>query len=255
MAVIAIALHLVLIMSAALGSAARRHPRQPDSPALAAEIGESGGEFVSTLILIDPSQISSTPRDSFGAHGVAPRELTLQVIGSIRVTPVQLSLPEEATTEESPTVQAFGDGKDRALLFGRYMNQISARIDRAWIRPRTDAIDAEDFQCRVRILQDSRGKVQEVEILECGQNPQWQQSLVSAIERASPLPAPPHPAVFVNALVLGFRSDVAGTVQAGSPNEQSGTSRRQQGSDHDEVCATGDRGAGNPRDAHASACR
>jgi hypothetical protein len=45
-----------------------------------------------------------------------------------------------------------------------------------------------------------------IELRHCNGNDRWQRSLVSAIEHASPLPAPPIPSVFARMLVLNFSS-------------------------------------------------
>jgi len=90
-------------------------------------------------------------------------------------------------------------------MLGRYVNQINARIERAWRRPR-DPIDSDRFRCRARITQEPTGKVKEIELDNCNGDAAWQVSLVRAIQSASPLPAPPDPKVFSRRLVLSFRS-------------------------------------------------
>lgn len=90
-------------------------------------------------------------------------------------------------------------------LYGRYVGQIRARIDRAWRRPRT-AIGAPLFQCQVQIEQDSLGQVSDITLVQCDGAARWQLSLVRAIEAASPLPAPPDPAVFTRHVLLEFRA-------------------------------------------------
>jgi hypothetical protein len=90
-------------------------------------------------------------------------------------------------------------------MFGRYMGQIKARIERAWLRPRT-SIGANSFACRVQIVQDKAGNVMETTLQHCNGNGRWQISLVQAIQSASPLPGPPDRAVFADALTLEFNS-------------------------------------------------
>jgi TonB C terminal len=117
-----------------------------------------------------------------------------------------------------------GDPAGRALLFGRYSGQIQARIERAWLRPRSQISSdldsstnpiataatrdnlaaAQEFRCQVRILQEAHGAVREVQMLSCNGSITWQQSLVRAILSASPLPAPPDPAVFTKSLTMTF---------------------------------------------------
>jgi len=109
-------------------------------------------------------------------------------------------------SEDAAANEAAGDQAGHALLFGRYMGQISARIERAWQRPRTQ-IGAPSFLCRVQINQDRAGNVREVTLQRCGGSVRWQASLVHAIEAASPLPAPPDPDVFSNLVSLEFDAD------------------------------------------------
>jgi hypothetical protein len=109
---------------------------------------------------------------------------------------------EHSRTSEEASV---GEREARAALFGRYIGQIQARIERAWMRPRT-AIGDDYFECRVQVQQSARGVVLEVTLKECNGGPRWQLSLVSAIQGASPLPAPPDPSVFASSLELSFSS-------------------------------------------------
>ena len=92
-----------------------------------------------------------------------------------------------------------------AVLYGRYLGQIQARIERAWLRPRS-AIGGDLFRCQVRIDQGRSGAVGDITLQRCNGTVQWQESLVRAIEDASPLSAPPNPAVFTSHVVLVFRS-------------------------------------------------
>jgi len=112
------------------------------------------------------------------------------------------------TVEDEPTgAKEAADGPDpNTQLFGRYQGQITARIERLWLRPRTP-IPGGSFACRVQVLQDNRGNVREVTPELCTGDAHWQQSLVRAIRSASPLPAPPDPAVFTSTLTLAFTAE------------------------------------------------
>jgi len=112
------------------------------------------------------------------------------------------------------------------MMFGRYMGQISARVERAWLRPRSVPPQG-SFACRVQITQDKRGNVEEVTLERCTEDPRWQMSLVKAIQGASPFPAPPDPAVFSNLITLEFDSDVyvAGSNTQGFEAPAAGSSR------------------------------
>jgi hypothetical protein len=119
-----------------------------------------------------------------------------------------LSMPQPSTVpaQDSDSGNAQTDGQSGfGEKYGRYLGQIRARIDRAWLRPRS-AIGAPIFQCQVQVDQDSGGRVQEVTLLECNGGASWQLSLVHAIQAASPLPAPSDRAVFVHHVLLAFRA-------------------------------------------------
>lgn len=118
--------------------------------------------------------------------------------------------------DEEIASEAEGDQSGHSLMFGRYMGQISARVERAWLRPRSVPKEG-SFACRVQIQQDRHGRVQEITLERCSQDLQWQASLVKAIEGASPMPSPPDSAVFSNLLTLEFDSDpyVAGKSDEG----------------------------------------
>ena len=92
-----------------------------------------------------------------------------------------------------------------ATLYGRYLGQIHARIDRAWLRPRR-AIGAPVFRCQVEVRQNRQGVVEDVTLQRCNGTAHWQRSLVQGIVAASPLPAPPDPAVFAQRVILHFEA-------------------------------------------------
>jgi outer membrane biosynthesis protein TonB len=124
-----------------------------------------------------------------------------------------------ALSDTQVDLEAAGDGSEsdpgRVLMFGRYVGQISARIERAWIKPRAPIAEGQ-FACRARILQNTDGGVQEIELEGCNGDPAWQLSLVHAIQSASPLPAPPDPSVFARTLRIPFKADPF--VTGGSPD-------------------------------------
>jgi hypothetical protein len=107
---------------------------------------------------------------------------------------------------DNPALDADGDECGHALMFGRYLGQVSARIQRAWIRPRSP-VEGGSFTCRVQIAQSTSGAVQEVTLQQCNGDVRWQTSLVQAIQSASLLPAPPDPSVFSNLSSLELDSD------------------------------------------------
>ena len=132
-----------------------------------------------------------------------PPQIKLAAIGRPNI-PEPNPVLDNANDDQA--LEAQGDGGGHAMMFGRYVGQISARVERAWVRPRV-ALASGAFECRVEITQDRLGNVQEVILKRCTDQPQWQISLVKAIQQASPLPAPPEPAVFSNLLTMEFDSE------------------------------------------------
>jgi hypothetical protein len=155
---------------------------------------------------------------------LAPRLENPQFSALEADTPASIDVASTEVSAEGSS-QASPDADEpalRALMFGRYTDQIRARIERAWIRPRTAVDDAtiprrssagtdsaipydnKTFTCRVQIRQGVRGDVQEVLLLQCNGTEAWRHSLVIAINQASPLPAPPTMKVFKRALTMSF---------------------------------------------------
>ena len=216
----ALALHALAFQAVVFGSSARK-PRPPEVLGAGSMTLASDAEPSMTLVFIteeNPARSESETEMPLASNGVLPRN-PLITIASPDVAATFEITTEDNDLDSTAAVDA-GDPQVRAALFGRYMGQVSARIERAWLRPREAFSDAapiaashrpsvpEDgvFQCQTRIEQDRHGYVQEVQLLECNGTPAWQRSLVTAIFRASPLSAPPDPLVFANVLTLTFRA-------------------------------------------------
>jgi hypothetical protein len=182
-------------------------PRLPSRSGAGASAVASSRERVMTAIFIN--EVSAVERLApikpveLASRGVAPIDLPV-IVFSPDSSPASLADPN--SQDRSAPVEAVGDQPQHALLYGRYLGQIQARIDRAWVRPRTE-IGAPRFFCRARIEQGTHGEVVNVKLDQCVGTPRWQQSLVSAIRTASPLPAPPDPSVYADVLSLVFESD------------------------------------------------
>ena len=115
-------------------------------------------------------------------------------------------IPDTASPgERASASQAQGDAAAFALLYGRYLGQITARIERAWMRPRNSP-GSDTFACRLQVLQDERGQVLGVTVGHCNGDARWRASLVQAVRSASPLPAPPDSHVFRRSVGLAFTS-------------------------------------------------
>jgi hypothetical protein len=59
-----------------------------------------------------------------------------------------------------------------SALSGLYVGQIDARIERAWLRPRTE-VGAGVFSCSARIEQDEAGHAQDVTLIRCNGRARW----------------------------------------------------------------------------------
>ncbi|HTE41196.1 MAG TPA: TonB C-terminal domain-containing protein, partial [Steroidobacteraceae bacterium] len=208
-ALLSVALHVVLIGGAMLGT----NGRPPSIPlvegAAATGQNDSATEFVSVMLFINDNSISQKDDTVESAYAtpllVQEKKVESELLSTVGAqSPPPIGGDDELGDEESESGEAFGAEGGRAVLFGRYMGQVKARIERAWERPVAAA--SSDFDCSVQIKQDSRGEVQEVTLQRCKDDPAWQVSLVQAIQRASPLSAPPTEDVFSDVITLSFAS-------------------------------------------------
>ena len=216
-------LHTLVVSSVIFGAGTHRlHRKDPEGAG--AQRGASPIMPAEALVLITLADHAKPDADPLGGRA----SLGFRV-DEIRVPVTAPPLPSISfdAADDSPadapevTVDA-GDPAERALMYGRYTGQISARIERAWMRPRssvtppassvgsdgakTTSDDDQTFRCEVQIRQDAHGNVQEVLLLACNGTEKWRHSLVVAINQSSPLPAPPIPAVFVRALTMTFEA-------------------------------------------------
>jgi hypothetical protein len=224
-------LHTILIQSVSFGTHLPK-PKLPETQESANELSKSiGGD---SLVLITlPVSAKANQDDTQNIVSSLPDLGKMKVKSPIDIdTPAFLGLESLALSEDqTPSAIADGvDGAEKARLLGIYTGQIQARIDRVWRRPRTQvneeksSVDAsESFQCEAQIVQDPRGNVQEVMLPRCNGSPAWRNSLVLAIQHASPLPAPPSDKVFSTSITLNF---VGLSYFAGAPDDDYESARR-----------------------------
>lgn len=196
-----LALHALLVAPLLLGAAQHR-TRTAEAPGSSTA---SSGDSALTVVFFDDadSKRKTPPRlsDAVVLNPVGPVALR-----DVPALPPDLALPDTASPREhASSAQAQGDAAAFSLLYGRYLGQISARIERAWMRPRSSP-GADTFGCRVQVLQDERGQVLDVTVGRCNDDARWRASLVAAVRTASPLPAPPDARVFRRTLALSFAS-------------------------------------------------
>ena len=182
------------------------HHRTPDSEGSSASQHDSNlRDSLMVVFTEDSGAIRDPSRNE--SPSIPPFLLpqpALAKVASPHLSAANLDLSEDP--ENPIPTEANGNELGRSMLFGRYMGQISARVERAWMRPRSVPA-AGRFACRAQIIQDRAGRVQEVTLQDCTEDPRWQISLVRAINGASPFPAPPDPSVFSNLITVEFESE------------------------------------------------
>jgi hypothetical protein len=183
-------------------------PHLPNRSGAGASVAPSSVEPSMTVVFINEvervQRLALLKPEELASRGVAPRDLPIVVLSPDASPAADASTQEQQDNSALP--EAMGDPTQHALLYGRYLVQVQARIERAWMRPRS-AIGAARFSCRARIQQDRRGAVVAIALDHCNGSEHWQQSLLSAIRTASPLPAPPDPSVYADRLWLMFGSE------------------------------------------------
>jgi hypothetical protein len=188
-----------LLYETAIWSAGTSERSRRDMPARVSVIRESAEETMQWIPL-DPQAITdaSRPKPDLPPSHFQPVDVH-KALDEVALLIPDVDLP--------PTPDAtVADAGRLSMMYGRYMGQITARIDRAWLRPRTPT-GASAFACQVSVTQDTAGNVMEMALEHCNGDTRWQLSLVQAIQAASPLPAPPDPDVFSRTLHLAFSAE------------------------------------------------
>jgi hypothetical protein len=221
-----ILLHSLVVPSALLGSKGRQtHP--PELREASARL-KSSVDAEEGLVLITLPTIANSTREDVQVISSLPTLSKLTAVVPVNPDPPALLNIEILTLGEEQASQSTadaGDGAEQARLFGIYTGQIQARIERIWRRPRSPVNENaspvapatdESFQCQAQIVQDAKGSVLEILLLRCSGSLAWQRSLVTAIQQASPLPAPPSASVFSHSITLNF---LALAYVPGSPDD------------------------------------
>jgi hypothetical protein len=213
-----LSIHALMFAPILFGGTAPERHRRPDVEGLGATATGEQAEASDAMILLDLSALTPDSEADFADATSSGSQREAQSFRIASPDPLPAFEPivfDEDLSELAPLPEPASNTAGRALLLSGYMGQIMARVNRAWLRPRTST-DGGRFDCRVRIEQTLEGRVESVELMECNGDSHWQESLVSAIERAAPLSAPPEPSVFSRQIVLSFS---APTYQAGISRE------------------------------------
>jgi len=198
-------IHALLVLSFVLNLALPT-PRHPNITGAGATPLVSSAEPEMTAVFIDePSPTEHIEAAPLASRSVTPPDLRVMVL-SPDPSPAATTNANRQDSNEFEDTSASVEAAEHARLYGRYLGQLQARIERAWMRPRSE-IGAPQFSCRARIQQDRRGHVLGIGLDHCNGRERWQQSLMSAIRTASPLPAPPDTSVYADVLWLSFSSE------------------------------------------------
>lgn len=88
-----------------------------------------------------------------------------------------------------------------ASLRAKYMALMKQKIENNWVQPPSTP---DDLKCKVEVRQVVGGSVTSAKVLSCNGDDAVRQSIVTAVLKASPLPAPPDPALFDPDLTFDF---------------------------------------------------
>jgi len=105
-------------------------------------------------------------------------------------------LAAEAAEEEGAAAMA------RSGVVDEYRTVLSQAIERSWIRPPSAKAGLE---CTLHVSQAPGGTVVDVKLGACNGDQSVRESIVNAVYRASPLPAPRDPRAFERRLEIVFR--------------------------------------------------
>ena len=89
-------------------------------------------------------------------------------------------------------------------LRDQYIAQLQARIQRAWIKPPSATVG---LDCLVLVTQVPGGEVTSAQVTQCNGDTAARQSIENAVYRASPLPSPADPALFMKTFSFRFHPD------------------------------------------------
>jgi colicin import membrane protein len=116
----------------------------------------------------------------------------------------QAEADREADLRRSLDQELRQDAARSSGALASWQSQITARIQRAWLRP---ASARPGIECVLNVTQVPGGEVTNVRIGTCNGDQAVRESIEAAVYRASPLPPPPDPTLFERSLVITFRPD------------------------------------------------
>src|SRR5439155_8294659 len=174
---ISLTLNALLLAPVLLGTVHKN--QRPDSRATTSVASSSDQDSGMTLVFIDEwdSAPSRVEKDRYRASALEPRLVRVATPDLTQLSKAVQPSAGVEETERTPGTETHDDGAGRAIMFGRYVGQITARIERAWLKPRT-ALDGGAFTCQVQIRQDEIGRVQDIALRDCNGDTRCQGSLI-----------------------------------------------------------------------------
>jgi colicin import membrane protein len=112
---------------------------------------------------------------------------------------------QAANEAELKAQLAAEEGRTTAVnagLLNQYAALIQQKVMRNWIKPPTAKAGLE---CEVKVVQAMGGTVLSVDVGRCNGDAAVRTSIEQAVQRASPLPAPPDPRLFERNLIFNFK--------------------------------------------------
>lgn len=116
----------------------------------------------------------------------------------------QAEQQRQADLQQQLQAEEHLDALERGPAETDYVDAIEARIERAWTRP---ASAQPGVKCIVHLTQIPGGEITHVTVQSCNGDDAVRQSVETAAYRASPLPAPPDPALFQANIIVTFAPD------------------------------------------------
>lgn len=192
--------HLAIIVG--LTHAARQPQLDAERTSFGAEVGGPEGSRMIAFLVDSPAEVPPQEPDGAPLQPIVLRSIAL----SPRAYAALDSLDDLVQPEpERPMQGDPSQAQEFARMRDMYAAQIHARVERTWERPeRVPPGKTWDEGCNALVLQDRDGYVLEVEIAGCPRDAALEQSIVSAIYRASPLPAPAEPSVYSQRIRVPF---------------------------------------------------
>jgi colicin import membrane protein len=114
----------------------------------------------------------------------------------------------ELEAELAAAVAAEDEQRRAEEEYGQsYADAITSKIMRAWNPPPTAR---PGISCIINVTQIPNGEVTGASLGRCNGDDAVKQSILDAVDRASPLPRPPVPALFQRTLIVTFEPEVIG---------------------------------------------